>query len=191
MDIMKQDEIANYLLRKGYGQLFLQTSDDINLLWNNLSVRNNLYEIILNETYMTIQRFLASEIFFIKENTFPFPDTYSILSTIYATQLADSVSLQANIWCMPGYYCGESGKNIIRIGNTIIPNLISLLSQKDYVYYEGSEEATLGNEFKYRINDLAAYFICQICHLDYKIKINEYERDEEINKIKIIMRINS
>ena len=52
------------------------------------------------------------------------------------------------------------------------------------VYYAGSQEATFGNSYRYRVKDLAAFYISQIGNSPFEVDEAPRKRDEEIEKLK-------
>ena len=59
-----------------------------------------------------------------------------------------------------------------------------LLSDEFLVVPGLSEEAIIGNSYGYRVNDFAAFFISQICHLPYVVDKRPQERDGEIDRLR-------
>ena len=57
---------------------------------------------------------------------------------------------------------GPSGRHLLALGEAAIPALLGLIDRTEVVLYEGSEEATIGNDRAYRVKDVAAYFVARL-----------------------------
>ncbi len=172
------------LAKLDYSELFLRLDDEqLNQIWSAVDSKLQLEQVVLNENLSTEVRFLAAEILFFKVPDYP-PATHSlVLAHIYAQILAEGGSVNGNIWGMPGEADGETGKHLLRIGDEMVSSLVPLLSNETPIVYEGSEEATVGNEYQYRIKDLAAFFISKLLNLPYIVYVQPQERDAEIQRM--------
>src|SRR5262249_36261534 len=79
---------------------------------------------------------------------------------------------------------GELGGRLIILGNPAIPALRALLDDGAVVdWYQGSEEATLGNGARYRVRDFAAYYLARITSQKLAFHPDFAARDGEIAKL--------
>ena len=141
-------------------------------------------------------RFLASEVLFQIDKTYPDNDILVVLGEIYSNTLKRSgISnevdlLPANAWGLlyEDDDVGFIGKRIIHIGNAAVPYLYELLNNEEGVLYEGSEEATIGNSYQYRIKDIAAFYIAKIKNIPITYYKEFDKRDKEIERLKARMK---
>jgi hypothetical protein len=174
-----------------FPELFLSGSrslaDDI---WQGGKIQPQLELIIQKPSFSLYSKFLAAEI--LRHFSIP-PDAsqYAVLAKSYAWALENTsekrgnrVHLYGNIWGMlyeeddPGYL----GKQLILFGASAIPFLYDLLDNTDRIFYEGSEEATIGNGYKYRIKDFAAFYISRIRNIPISFYQDIDKRDREIDR---------
>ena len=66
----------------------------------------------------------------------------------------------------------------------MVSELLNLLENEKRVYYAGSEEATLGHHYGYRVKDLAAYYISKIRNIPLELDEDPGKRDEAIGRLK-------
>ena len=65
-----------------------------------------------------------------------------------------------------------------------VPAFAGLLDNDAEMEYSGSEEATLASDYRLRVNDIAAFIICQIKGIPYELKETPEERDADIETLK-------
>lgn len=186
-------ELADKLVESGYEGLFLYGDEsEIDAIWNEPGNPERLQALISDDAISWPARFLAAEILFAKKEDFQTKEMLMPLAAIYAHALAqtgvstDGAYFPANIW---GFLYelddpGEVGQHFIDLGEAAIPELKSLLDNDDYVLYEGSREATVGNQYNYRIKDFAAFYISKIKHTSIIFHQDLGKRDREIEKLK-------
>ena len=71
----------------------------------------------------------------------------------------------ANLWRLL-YEQSDTGpvdSKLVTLGKEALPAiLLLLLNERIFLEYEGSEEGTVGNAYKFRIKEFAAYYISKI-----------------------------
>jgi len=139
---------------------------------------------------------LASEVLFAKDTNYPPNELFNKLAALYSRALKmsggdDQFFIPANQW---GYMYfsdkggikdyGVLGNHLLFFGKAVIPHLISLLNNDANMLYEGSQEAMIGNDQKYRIKDAAAYYIGKVANMPVRFYDDYTERDTEIERLK-------
>lgn len=184
------DAVTKKLLELGYLELFQRMDhDEATALYRDSAA--TLMDIVRDSAKPGLARFLAAEALYLNQGSFPAPAERPVVAAIYAEALAQTGNktgkwgLMGNIWGLTYVSddVGEAGKHLLGLGTNATAALKPLLANTEGVSYEGSEEATVGNEQMYRVKDLAAYFLGRIhgkpvaFHMDFK------ERDREIEKL--------
>ena len=77
---------------------------------------------------------------------------------------------------------GPLAAHVIAVGAPAVPHLERLLGDDHRIYYEGSQEATIGNGLRYRVKDVAAYLIGRITGEPVAFHGDPAERDAEIER---------
>lgn len=157
-------------------------------IWQNGSARDALEAIISDNAAEARLRFLAAEILFVKQPGYPPPNAFENLAAIYAATLCDAPAGMANSWGMPGVLDGQIARHVLRLGEAAIPPLTGLLNDERAVTYGGSQEATIGNSYHYRVKDLAAALIAQIRNLPFVPDTNPTARDEAIRRLLLTLK---
>lgn len=137
-----------------------------------------LKEVVRDKKASIKARFFAAELLFFSDKSYK--EDEGLLAEIYSEALESNI-ISGNAWGLQGEVGWTAGKNLVMIGKPMINNLTKLL---DIVYYEGSEEATIGNSYRYIIKDLAAFFIARILGIRFDIDIKPMIRDKSIMKLK-------
>ena len=116
----------------------------------------------------------------------------SFLAEIYfealqysSVESAYKYGLMGNLWGLvheEDY--GEFGEMIIQLGPKAVPYLQQLLNNANAVLFEGSEEATIGNQYQYRIKDFAAFYLSKITNFPITFYQDSDQRDAEIERLK-------
>jgi hypothetical protein len=194
---MNNNKLAAQLKEGGYDGLFLSGSRDFaDSIWQLEKNHRALLEIVAGARYDDYVRLLASEILFLKKKNFPPADMQDTLAYIYSNALfitatpSSNSGLYGNLW---GYmYNGTQygnanhdvlGSHLIQIGKKAVPYLSKLLDDTGLIFYEGSQEATKGNSYKYRVKDAAAYYIGEILGIPVQFHENFIDRDNEIDML--------
>ena len=177
--------LANRLMTIGYIELFQGPDEDVlDALWKEPGVPESLATLTINPEAPALARFLAAEIMFYKQETYPPDEQKKQLASVYATALAQNFTGVANTWGLPDVLDGFAGEHFVALGEAAIAELASLLEDDRRVYYVGSQEATLGNSYRYRVKDLAAFYIGKIRNTPLELDEDPSKRDEEIEKMK-------
>lgn len=197
------NKLEEQLIEFGYSKLFqLGEHSFADSIWENGKNYHNLLEIVSRNEYNNYARLLASELLFLKRDDFPSKDLEDTLAFIYTKALSitgdytQSIRLSGNLWGFL-YHTEQFGLNdngilgnhLLITNKKALPYLHKLLGNSEIIFYEGSQEATLGNSFRYRIKDAAAYFIGKIMNIPVKFYENPLDRDKEIEKLKLLLKL--
>ena len=176
-------DLADRLMSLGYTRLFLSLDDAaLNALSSEPGAAEALAALVRDPGAEAKARFLAAEILFRKQPRYPSPADTALLAPIYADALRHAQ--MANPWGMPGELDGPAGRHLVAIGRAAAVALLPLLDDARAVIYGGSEEATVGNSYQYRVKDFAAFFIHCITGAPYSVLKAQPERDREIEKLR-------
>ncbi len=178
-------ELASRLSELGYIRLF-QQSDEAALkdIWNAPGAPGALETIAVSSNAPRLARFLAAEILYSQGGVRRVEKHKRELAEVYMTALADNFTEAANPWGLPGVTRGIAGEHLLAIGEPMVSKLFNLLDNDKRVYYEGSQDATLGYHYGYRVKDLAAYFISRIRNIPFEPEEDPGRRDKAIVKLK-------
>ncbi len=177
--------LVNKLMTIGYIELFQGPNEDVlDTLWKEPEVPEMLTTLTIDPKVPELAQFLAAEILFYKQVDFPHEEQKKQLASVYTTALAQNFTETANPWGLPSVLGGSTGEHLLALKEAAIPELVNLLDHDRHVYYAGSQEATLGSHYGYRVKDLAAYYISQIRGIPFEIDKDPNKRDEEIESLK-------
>jgi hypothetical protein len=182
--------LAARLVTLGYGGLFESGSNDIpDEIWESEENRKLLMAMIVGDDFSSEAIFLANEIMRRQDLRWIQPRSVRV-AFAYAHALSNwnnnPYETGANLW---GFlYHGESpgrlGQVFLDLGQTSTQALIDLLEEERVLLYEGSQEATLGNSFSYRVKDFAAYYLSRIMQIPIVFHQQNDARDREILALK-------
>lgn len=182
-------KLAQKLVDLGYPALFQRMDhDEADALWR--SAPAELEALVRGAAQPHEARFLASEILFLEKPGYPPPDLKPVLAPLYAEALGHAGRktgrwhLMGNPWGLTYVNddVGTLGAHLLALGSDAIAALRPLLDNAEPVAYEGSEDATVGNEQMYRVKDLAAYYLGRLTgkpvafHADFKARDREIDR---------------
>lgn len=177
--------LADRLMAIGYIGLFQGPDEEaLGTLWNEPGVPEALATLASDPETPALARFLAAEIMFYKQGMYLSKKQKKQIASVYATALAENFTGAANTWGLPDVLDGLAGEHLLALGEAAVPGLKTLLDDDRRVYYEGSKEATLGNSYRYRVKDLAAFYISKIRNISFKVDEDPNKRDQEIEKLK-------
>jgi len=181
--------LADRLQAIGYWGLF-QGPDKhaLNTLWSEANVPEALATLAGDPEAAMLARFLAAEILFEKQQQYPPVEQKQPLASVYVTALAKNFTGTANTWGFPDILGGLAAEHLVALGPAAIPALSRQLDDDTPVYYEGSEEATIGDTYAYRVKDLAAFYIHQISNTLCEPDEDPGRRDEQIAKLKSALK---
>lgn len=181
-------DLANRLIELGYLGLFQQSDEvDLKAIWNASGAPEALESIAASSNAPMLARFLAAEILLYQGEVFRVVKRKQELARVYAVALADNFTEVANAWGLPGIIDGLAEEHLLTIGEPMVSELLNLLDNEKRIYYEGSQEATLGHHYGYRVKDLAAYYISKITNTLLELDEDPSIRDTAIEKLKSTM----
>ena len=188
----KSDTIARKLANDSYGYFFNYSIRDqiIATVWAEAGGVAPLKAIVINEDAPLKARFLACEV--LQQNQFTAlrsRDTKTKVISIYAQALASNLTDMANSWGFLYEHddVGPVGIHLIMLGEEAIPELVKLLDNETIHQYHGSEEATVGNAYRFRVKDFAAYYVLEIKDIKPVYHETHAARDAEIEKLKLLL----
>lgn len=186
-------EIEESLIKIGYRNLFsFGNSKQLDSLWANGENLEKFKNIVESEESTPLGKFLVVELLNSKKIKLD-EVSKKELGKIYVyaleksnTDESDFIGIPANSW---GFLynrndAGYLGKKLISYGEVVIPDLIDLLDVEGKVLYEGSQDATIGNSYQYRIKDFAAFYISKIKNIPMTFYQDLEKRDAEIERLK-------
>lgn len=163
---------------KQYMSVFMQLTDaPIDELWAQAGGAAALDAVVADRAAPVKARFIAAEVLFRKQPGYH-PADAGALAAVYAEMLRHDV--MANPWGMPGELDGPLGKHLVGLGEPAVAALRPLLDDNRAISYSGSHEATYGNAFRYRVKDLAAFFVASIRKLPFTVVEDPAARDRAI-----------
>jgi hypothetical protein len=187
------DRLADDLGRAGYRGLFLAgEQSSAASFWSDGANREALLAIVADRRYGDLERVLASEILYANDPAYPPRGWDDLLGSVYARALAITgtgdrpIVLTGNEWGFLYHGGGEGalGAHLLAAGSAAIGHLVPLLDDPAPVFYEGSQDATLGNSLEYRVKDAAAYYIGVLSGMSVPLRATTAERDTEIERVK-------
>lgn len=154
-------------------------------LWAGGGAFDTLQAIVRDSGTEGRIRFLAAEILFRKSPAYPPPDTIPFLADVYAAALRDAPREMANPWGLPGLiHDAPIAGHVLCLGEAAVPALQPLLDDTTPVHFSGSKEATYGDSFAWRVNDIAASLIARIRELPFAPDRDPSNRDSSIARLK-------
>ena len=193
---MNESLLEKQLAETSFPELFLRGDfSKADQIWESGKNRAALEAILVSATAADYVKFLTAELLRKKEAPLK-KEISGILAGVYATALKNSTwdagntfQLNGNVW---GFLyeqddAGHLGKQLVSFGEAAVPHLIALLNDAGRVLYEGSQEATIGNAYQYRIKDFAAFYISKITNIPVPFHQEIEKRDEEIERLKTIL----
>ena len=191
----KSNRIAQKLANDSYGDFFNYLIQDqiIATVWAEAGGVAPLKAIVLNEDAPTKARMLANEVLFRRDFSYINDEDVKInrVAAIYTDALANNITGMANSW---GFLYkheriafGPVGGTLAILGKEAIPELVKLLDNETIHLYRGSKEATVGNSYRFRVKDFAAYYIFEIKNIKAVYHETHAARDAEIEKLKLLL----
>jgi hypothetical protein len=187
------DRLVDDLGGAGYRGLFLAgEQSSAASFWSDGANREALLAIVADRRYGDLERVLASEILYANDPAYPPRGWDDLLGSVYARALAITgtgdrpIVLTGNEWGFLYHGGGEGalGAHLLAAGSAAIGHLVPLLDDPAPVFYEGSQEATLGNALDYRVKDAAAYYIGVLAGISVPFHAPFDQRDAEIERVK-------
>lgn len=178
------DQLEKKLLELRYHSIWLQVEGST---WTELSQQYNdkcFEQLLLDEKASGKARFFAAEILFLQHGELLSKIDKKTLNSLYAKALANNYTSSANAWGLPGE-TDVVGQHLLSVSDgTTTEVWEALLDNNEKVLYEGSEEATFGNSYNYRIKDIAAYYLSKMKNVDYVVHEDPKKRDKKIEQLK-------
>lgn len=187
----KSDTIIKKLVEDQYGEFFNYAIQDqiMSTIWSEAGGVAPLKAIVINEEVPTKARLLACEVLMKYEFTSLRSEDVKIdrIAAIYTDALVNNITGMANSWGLIYEHNDEGpvGIMLVMLGEKAIPELVKLFDNETIHLYHGSEEATVGNGYQFRVKDFAAYYICKIKNIEAVYHETHTDRDTEIEKLKI------
>ncbi len=195
---MHTKKLENKLIDIGYPGLFMHGENgDTDAIWNGGENLKQLESIILSASSTPLAKFLAAEIlryFDIESDRLDdvvLAEAYVFALENTAEDKNKTVGLNGNLWGL--LYeeddVGYLGQQFVKFGDAAVSPLTKLLDDDaGRVFYDGSEEATIGNAYQYRIKDFAAFFISKIKNIPVEYFQDFERRDKEIERLKGLLK---
>jgi hypothetical protein len=182
-------DLAGRLCGLGYVELFHRATDEaVEAVWSEPGAPQRLRSLALDAAALPEARFLAAEILAWKRAEPPAAEEKAALGPVYAGALARNHTRFANAWGIPGHGAGQAERNLVALGEAAVPALAGLLDDDTPVTYSGSQEATLGNSYRFRVSDLALYFLREIRGEPLDVREEPAERDRQIRAMRAALR---
>jgi hypothetical protein len=179
------DELIGKLVNGAYGDFFNYAirDDVIAAVWADHDSSARLGAIVGDRAAPMKARFLACEVLFEKRFVFVSEVGPEIVAGIYAYALAHNLTGMANSWGLLYNHNDEGpvGIRFIMIGAAAVPALLPLLDDASRpLTYAGSEDATVGNAYGFRVKDYAAFYLSKITRSPVTFHAHAEDRDREI-----------
>jgi len=186
--------LAEKLLSGHYGPLFYypQREMTIDRIWSEPGNPQALEGLVKDAGASGKARFLAAEVLFARDVFFvESRGTGRWSPGCTARHWAHGYTGLANSWGLLWEHddVGEVGSRFLVLGEAAVPVLTKLLDDVTLVdSYEGSEEATVGNRYRFRIADFASYYLSRITGIGVAFHQDPAERPAEIAHLKHKLR---
>jgi len=178
-------DLAGELSRLGYLELFLRLDDTaLNQVWRQPGAPEQLRRLALRSGAPSQPGFLAAEVLFARDPTFPAPADRGVLAPLYTEALRQNMTSMANPWGLPGDLAGPVARHVLALGQAAVPAFAVLLDDGTQLCYSGSKEATYGNSYDYRVKDVAAELIAELIGVPYPVHLDPQHRDAEIDLLR-------
>jgi hypothetical protein len=180
---------AKKLVGGEFGEFYIYPMHDetIDKIWADEKNHQLLDDILYNDGIDMEAKFLASTVFFKKDILFMQRHAPDQIAGIYAQALVHNYTGMANSWGLLYEHKddGPAGIAFLVIGQKAVPVLAKLLDDgAPGPTYQGSIEATVGNAYRFRIKDFAAYYIGRILNKQLKYYTDLTDRDQQIEELK-------
>jgi len=186
---MERTELARKLASDGYGMVFVwpQHEETIARIWSQPGNPELLEQVLNDPASPGRARFIAAEVLFANKFSFIDRTSHEGLARLYAEALVKRYTGHANAWGFLWDHddVGQVGGRFMILGQAAIPTLLELLGDSTLVdWYEGSEEATVGNGHHYRIKDFAAFYLGRLTRHEVPFHADPAARDAEIDRLR-------
>jgi hypothetical protein len=180
---------AKQLVAREFGEFFIYPMhhQTIEKIWSDPRNHHLLDNILDDPKVSDLAKFLACEVLFKKDILFMQRHSPEKVAEVYAKALSGDFTGMANSWGLlyDTQDDGPVGTAFLLMGQRAIPVLAELLDdERTNLKYQGSAEATLGNQYGYRIKDFAAYYIGRITGNPLKYYPDPADRDKQIDELR-------
>jgi hypothetical protein len=183
--VRHEDVRARVFADVDYVDLFQRLDESqLDRIWAMPDVAERLRVELHDGSVDARSRFLAAEVLFARDPSFPRDESATELAEIYASALRTGASRYANPWGFPGRVDGPLAHHVVERGPAAVRPFARLLDDATPIEYAGSREATFGNAYQFRVKDIAASLIAQIIGADVPTAIDARQRDREIEAIR-------
>jgi hypothetical protein len=152
-------QLAERLTGLGYRGLFLRPPPAARALWQEPGMPAALAALAADPAQPPEARFLAAEIVADRGGSLPAAPPALLAQAYAATLRATTV---ADMWGLPGAPHTPPARHLLALGEAAAAALRPLLQDDSAIDYGGSEEATLADQARWRVKDLAASLIAAI-----------------------------
>ena len=181
-------EVIEKLLNKSYGDLFnyVVRQEVAQKVWDDVGGYQPLIDIVNDDTAPMKARFLVCEVLSVKQFTYRKDVPKETLAQIYAQALANNYTGHANSWGLLYEHDdeGTTGIMFLELWDKAVPALTPLLDNETQHLYHGSQEATMGNAYRFRVKDFAAYYLSKITKIEVPYYESHEKRDQAIEALK-------
>lgn len=186
-----KNELSQKIINNVFGEYFYYPVYDNTLdnLWNSQgNIPDKFQEIIRDDDEYILSRLIACEVLYKQDLLYLHAAGVDNVAQIYCKALEKDITQLANSWGLLYDHddAGPLGTNLLMTETFANRYLIPLLQNEELrINYDGSEEATFGNDYQYRVKDFAAYYLHKINNIPIHFHRDHGMRDAEIAKFKI------
>lgn len=182
-------DMADSLENWGYTELLVKNNGRMaDSLWNMPDGEEILKRVAYRSGSSRIQRFLAAEIIFRKDPSYPPQDDKSLLhdlSHAYANALSYDYAPYGEYWGRPEENTiGICGEHVLRIGPEAIHELTRQTLNQEFDFYLHYQSGPIGILYGPRKNDHAALLISLLIGEPYTFKMEKAERNADMDKLR-------
>jgi len=178
-------DLAEELRDLGYLELFQRFDENaLDQVWWRPDAPERLRQLALHSGTSSVPDFLAAEVLFTRDPTFPAPSDRGVLASLYAEALRQNMTRMANPWGLPGDLSAPVATHVLALGDAAVPAFAALLDDDTQLRYSGSKEATYGNSYDYRVKDEAAALIAELIGMPYPVHLDPQDRNAEIDLLR-------
>jgi hypothetical protein len=183
-------DLAAEVVERGYDGLFMYLDrSSLNELWQRPGAPSQFDELVRDQSAGAPARFLAAEVLW--ERRPSSPPSAADLGRVYATALLERTTRVANPWGLPGAGDGVVARHVLELHDALrtARELRFLLEDRggdeEPLMYIGSEDATEGNRYRYRVRDIAAELVAALLEIPYAVVEDPAERDRRIEQVRV------
>lgn len=184
-----EDDLARWLLSDELRLFFhdARRGEAIDRVWSRPGAPAALEALVGDPAAPGKARLIAAEALFARDLFFIGRLGQERVARLYADALRRGYTENANAWGMPWMEDGTApaGSRFLILGQAAVPALSELLDDDAVVdRYEGSELATVGNRYRVRVKDVAAYYLGRITRHPVPFHEDPAARDAGIARLR-------